>query len=103
MYMDAVMKEVKVSMGRMGGRRLPDYLYADDLVLCDKTEEDLKVMVGCFVEVYRRGLKVNRDKSKVIVLGGDEGGRMRPEWNKSQSSNTWGYVLDESGTDDAVS
>ena len=35
-------------------------LYADDLVLCDELEEDLRAMVGCFVEVCRRrGLKVN--------------------------------------------
>ena len=31
-------------------------------------------MVECFVDIYRRrGLKVNADKSKVIVLGGEEG------------------------------
>ena len=30
--------------------------------------------MGCFAEVYRRrNLKVNAGKSKVIVLGGDEG------------------------------
>ena len=31
-------------------------------------------MVRCFVEVCRRiGLKVNADKSKVVVLNGEEG------------------------------
>ena len=53
-YMDEVMKEVKMGMGRRGvsfledGRewRLPDFLYADDLVLCGESEEDLRVMVG---------------------------------------------------------
>ena len=31
-------------------------------------------MVGQFAEVYRkRGLKVNTDKSKVMVLNGEEG------------------------------
>ena len=35
-------------------------LYADDLVLCAESEEDLRAIVGRFVEVYRRrGLKVN--------------------------------------------
>ena len=34
--------------------RLPGLLYADNLVLCDESEEDLKAMVGQFVEVYRR-------------------------------------------------
>ena len=36
-------------------------------------EEDLMAMVGCFVEVCRRrGLKVNANKSKKMVLGGKE-------------------------------
>ena len=33
--------------------RLPGLLYADDLVLCGESEEDLRAMVGCFVEVCR--------------------------------------------------
>ena len=49
---------------------MPCLLY----VLCGESEEDLRVMVGRFVEVCRRrGLKVNTVKSKVIVLGGEEG------------------------------
>ena len=32
------------------------------------------MMVGCFVEVHRRDLKVNANKSKVMVLGVEEGG-----------------------------
>ena len=44
------MKEVKVGMGRMGVRflkegrewRSPGVLYADDLILCGKLEEDLR-------------------------------------------------------------
>ena len=46
--------------------RLPALLYAGD------SEENLRSMVGCFVEVYRKGLKVNAGKSKVMVLGGEE-------------------------------
>ena len=43
--------------------RLPGLLYADNLVLCGESKEDLKVMVGCFVEVCRRiGLKFNAGK-----------------------------------------
>ena len=44
-----------VMAGKMGVRllkgewRLQSFLYAGDLVLCGKLEEDLKVMVGCFV------------------------------------------------------
>ena len=57
-YMDAVMKEVKMCMGRMGVRflkegrewKVPGLLYADDLVLCSESEEDLKVMVGVLLK-----------------------------------------------------
>ena len=53
---------------------MPGLLYADGLVLCGELEEDLKAMVGHFDEVCRRrGLKVNAGKSKVMVLGGEEG------------------------------
>ena len=49
--------------------RLPGFLYADDLVLCGESEEDLRAMVGQFVEVCRRkGMKVNAGKSKVMVM-----------------------------------
>ena len=54
--------------------RLPGLFYADDLVLCGELEENLSTMVGCVFEVYwRRCLKVNTGKSKVMVLGGEEG------------------------------
>ena len=33
---------------------LPGLLYADNLVLCVKSKEDLRAMVGWFVEVCRR-------------------------------------------------
>ena len=53
---------------------MPGLLHAGDLVLCGESEEDLRVMVGQFAEVCRRrGLKVNADKSKVMVLNGEEG------------------------------
>ena len=56
--------------------RLPDLLYADDLVLWDELEEDLRAMVGRFVKVcMKRGLKFIAGKSKVMVLAGDEGSR----------------------------
>ena len=54
--------------------RLPDLLYADNLVLCGESEEDLRVMVGRFAKVCRRrGLKVNAGKSKAMVMNGEEG------------------------------
>ena len=53
-YMDVVMKELKMGMGRLGlsflkdGRewRLHSLLYADNLVLCGESEEVLRAMVG---------------------------------------------------------
>ena len=52
-YMDAVMEEVKMAMGKRRMRfleevregRLPGLLYADDLVMCGYSEDDLRVMV----------------------------------------------------------
>ena len=50
--------------------RLPDILYADNLVLSGELEEDLRAVMGCFIKVYRkRGLKFNAGKSKGMVLG----------------------------------
>ena len=47
---------------------MPSLLYVDELFLCGETET-LRVIVGRFVEVFRRrGLKVNADKSKLMVL-----------------------------------
>ena len=66
-YMDGVMQEVKMGFRRGGlnfmedGRewRFPILLYADDLVLCGESKEDLRVMILLFAEVCRRkGLKV---------------------------------------------
>ena len=53
--------------------RLPALLYADDLVLCDESEEVLRAIVGPFIGVCkRRSLKVNVAKSKVMLLEGQE-------------------------------
>ena len=49
-------------------------MYTDEFVLCGELEEDLNVIVGRFVEVCKkRDLKINVDKSKVMVLGEKEG------------------------------
>ena len=54
--------------------RLLGLLYANDLVLCGESEEDMRAMVEWFVEVCgRRRLKVNAGKSKVMVMNGEEG------------------------------
>ena len=57
-----------------GEWRLLGILYANILVLCSEFEDYLKVIVGCFVEVCKRGyLKVSADDRKLIMLGGEEG------------------------------
>ena len=44
------------------------------LVLCGESEEDLKAIVGRFVEVRRRiCLKVNGGTNRLMVLGEEEG------------------------------
>ena len=75
-HMDAVMKEEKMEMGRIGVRfleeesewKLPGLLYAD-MVLCSKSEENLRVMVGILLRCIGEGFKINADKSKVMMLG----------------------------------
>ena len=72
-YMDRVMKELKMGMGRRGMRfqeevrewRLPSLLYTGDLVLCGESEEDLRAIVGRFIEACRRTcLKINGGKRR---------------------------------------
>ena len=62
-----------MGMGRRGVRfqeegrewRLPDSCM-HDLVFCGESEEDLRAVMGRFIEVCRRkGLKVDAGKSKV--------------------------------------
>ena len=53
---------------------MPGLFCAYYLVLCGNSEKELKATVGRFIEVCRiRGLKVNAVKSKVMLLGGEEG------------------------------
>ena len=54
--------------------RLPGLLYGNDLVLCGRSDGDLRVMVERFAEVCRRrGLKINAGKTVVMTLNGEEG------------------------------
>ena len=58
----------------MGRREENGLLYPDNMVFCGESEKDLRAKVGHFDEVCRRrGLKVSAGKSKVMVLGGEEG------------------------------
>ena len=64
----------KIGDGEEGREwRLPGFFYTNNLVLCGESEEELKVMVGHFVGVCRIDMKVNTDKRKVMVLGGEKG------------------------------
>ena len=41
-------------------------------LLYGELEEDLRAVVGHFVELCRRGMKINAGKSKVMLLGREE-------------------------------
>ena len=79
-------------------------MYADDLVRCGESEEELRAVLGWFVEVCRRrGLKVSAGKSKVIVLNGEEGLECEVHVDGTRLEYVsefkyMGCVLDESGT-----
>ena len=48
--------------------RLPGFLNGDALVFCGESKEDMKVMVGHFVEACgRRVPKINADKIKMMT------------------------------------
>src|SRR5678816_3326092 len=93
-------------IGNGGEWRVPYLLYADDLVLYGESEESLRRLVERFGRVCkRRGLKVNVDKSKVMVVSEDSpqcevilDGEQLEQVSKFKYL---GYVLDEKGTDDA--
>ena len=47
-------------------------MYVHDLVLCGESEENLKMMVRCFIKVCRRrGVKVNAHKRNMMTLEGE--------------------------------
>ena len=114
-YMNVVMKKAKIGMEKRGVRfmeegrkwKVPSLLYANDLVLCGESEEDLRAMVGRFVELCRRrGLKVNAGKSKVMVMIGEEGLECEVHVDgvrleRVSEFKYLGCTLDEAGTDGA--
>ena len=88
--------------------RLLVLLDANDLVLCGELEEELRGMVGWFVEVCGSGgLKVNAGKNKLMVLNGEEvlGCEVYVDGIRLEHVSEFKYlgcVLDESGIDGAV-
>ena len=112
--MNGVMKELMAGAMGEGLRmlenerewRLPCLLYADDLVLCGESEESLKKLIEDFGRVCKsRGLKVNVEKSKVMVVSGENKQcriKLEDELLEQVSEFKYlGYLLDERGTDDA--
>ena len=81
-------------------------LYADDLVLRGESEESLRRLVEGFGRVCkRRGLKVNGEKSKVMVVSRENvqcrimlDGEILEQVSEFKYL---GYVMNEKGTDDA--
>ena len=77
------------------------------MVLCGEMKEDLRAMVGRFVEMCkRRDLKVNAGKIKEMVLNGEEGSECGVYVDgicveRVSEFKYLGCVLDESGTNGA--
>ena len=85
--------------------KLLGLLYADDLVLCGESDEDLRSMLGRFEECRRRGLKINAGKSEVMVLNGEEGLECEVYVGGTRLEHVSEFkyskcVLNESGTDE---
>ena len=81
-------------------------MYANDLVLCGESEESLSRLVEGFGRVCKkRGLKVNVDKSKVLVVNGVNTQcqiLLDGEHLEQVSEFKYlGYMLNKKGTDDA--
>ena len=75
--------------------------------VCGELEEDLREMVGQFVEVCRRrGLKANEGKSKVMVMNGEKELKCEVQGDRVCLDHILefkylGYILNEAGTDGA--
>ena len=55
----------------IGGRRLTNLRYADDIVLLAESEEELQKIVNCLHQVgSEKGLLINMDKTKIMTLNG---------------------------------
>ena len=85
-----------------GNWRLTGLLNTDDLGLRGESVGNLRAIVGQFVEVCkRRGLKLNADKRKVMVLSGEEGLECEFCVDGIRLENVSEFLLDESCTDEA--
>ena len=82
-------------------------MYANDFVLCGMSEEELRAMVGRFIEVCgRKNLKFNAGKSEVLVWNGEKEleCEVSVDWKRLEDVSEFKYlgcIVDESGTDEA--
>ena len=114
-FMDGVMKEVRQGMGTRGvrlvrGREewwISDLLYADDVVFVAESERELRELIDKFNRVCkRRGLKVNADKSKVMIMGGTEDDKCEIKLNGQVLEHVkefcyLGSTVNDRGTDES--
>ena len=74
-YGEWLMNEALEGMGdfKVGGRIINNIKYADDVVLMAKDEKELQRMLDRLVETGNRyGMKINADKSKVMMISINE-------------------------------
>ena len=82
-------------------------MYADDVVFMAETEEVLKVLINKFNNVCkRRGLKINVDKSEVMIVDGGNENRSEVDLNGKMLEvvKEFGYlrsIMNDKGTDES--
>ena len=102
MGIECVRGDLNRCIGDRARESIPFPFKAPDPVL---SEEDPRVTIGCAVEIWKRKtLKMNVDKSKVRVLGGEEvsGCSFSVDGRRLEHVLEFKYlrvVFDESGTD----
>src|SRR6218665_3634937 len=71
---EVVMREVMdgwAGGAHIGGRRLTNLRYADDIVLLAESEEELQKIINRLHQVgSEKGLLINMDKTKIMTLNG---------------------------------
>ena len=70
-------------------------LFADDIVICEKTREEVERKLECWkYALQRRGKKVSRSKTKhLCVNGGNEKERINIENKKMPKIKEFKYLL----------
>ena len=65
---NAGLKEVQAGI-KIAGRNINNLKYADDTILMAESEEELKTLLKVKEESEKVGLKLNIQKTKIIVSG----------------------------------